>query len=522
MTDQKADPRQYSLGAWAGLIASALVMLGVIAYVVWYSSAALFPSFPYIHNDYADLGDAFLHGQLALLDQPSPQLQALTNPYDFEQRANVPFRWDASYYAGKYYLYWGPVPALISAGMEAIESTPPSGALLVLPAYAGMVIAFVGLLVSMWQRSSSRGASLALGLVTAVTFISFPSLFELGQSRVYEASILYGQFFLLSGLLCWELYRRSFNVAWLCAAGLSWALAVGSRYNLLISVAIFLVFALIWMKRSATLNWRSVTWMVAPLLVGAILGGLYNALRFGDPLETGKAYQLTATAPQGIEYSLAFVPSNLYIYLLYPLTTAGKFPFVKSALFDPQVVPAWLQVPPGREFDHVIFGTLSAAPFLWMLVPAIVVGIGALARRRPSPTAAKQDTGWKFDVAMLGAGAVAQFLFVAVYYYGAERFVGDFFFLFLLALAGVLLQVDALLRGAPWLRASFWILAAGLGLWAIAIGYFGAFSVPPKTFAAANPTLYGQLASYWNDRFETVQLMLDRIGRLTQLFMGSL
>src|ERR1035438_1482214 len=61
---------------------------------------------------YALLTDAFLAGQTSLLVQPAAELLALPDPYD--SSANGRFRLhDASLYHGKYYLYFGPTPALV-------------------------------------------------------------------------------------------------------------------------------------------------------------------------------------------------------------------------------------------------------------------------------------------------------------------------------------------------------------------------------------------------------------------------
>src|SRR5271170_3296922 len=63
---------------------------------------------------YARLADGFLHGQLSLPARPDPRLLVLTNPYD--PKANAGLRLDdAVLFNGKYYIYWGPVPALLTA-----------------------------------------------------------------------------------------------------------------------------------------------------------------------------------------------------------------------------------------------------------------------------------------------------------------------------------------------------------------------------------------------------------------------
>ena len=52
-----------------------------------------------------------MEGQLALKHAPDPRLMALSDPYD--PALNRDFRLpDASYYRGKYYIYFGPLPAL--------------------------------------------------------------------------------------------------------------------------------------------------------------------------------------------------------------------------------------------------------------------------------------------------------------------------------------------------------------------------------------------------------------------------
>src|ERR1700733_9541219 len=53
---------------------------------------------------YGELSRAFHQGQLSLLSKPSPGLLADKNPYTAIH--NYPFKWDISFYQGKYYLYF--------------------------------------------------------------------------------------------------------------------------------------------------------------------------------------------------------------------------------------------------------------------------------------------------------------------------------------------------------------------------------------------------------------------------------
>ena len=57
------------------------------------------------------MGNGFLQGHVYLAVKPAPELLALANPRD--PVANAPYRLqDASLYKGRYYAYFGPIPAL--------------------------------------------------------------------------------------------------------------------------------------------------------------------------------------------------------------------------------------------------------------------------------------------------------------------------------------------------------------------------------------------------------------------------
>ena len=64
---------------------------------------------------YASLAEGFLRGQLSMAHEPPPALAQLPDPYIHAARKAAGIRplWDASYFEGKYYLYYSPVPALL-------------------------------------------------------------------------------------------------------------------------------------------------------------------------------------------------------------------------------------------------------------------------------------------------------------------------------------------------------------------------------------------------------------------------
>jgi hypothetical protein len=83
-------------------------MVGAVLVVyLWCVSVGLWITWPKSSVYYDLLGTAFSHGQIALEVAPPPELLKLDDPYNPENRWDIPVLWDMSYYNGKYYLYWG-------------------------------------------------------------------------------------------------------------------------------------------------------------------------------------------------------------------------------------------------------------------------------------------------------------------------------------------------------------------------------------------------------------------------------
>src|SRR5215210_9539522 len=100
-----------------------------------------FPLGDWGQSYYAGLAEGFLHGKLSMAAVPDPALTRLANPYDFASRGDIPVLWDASYFEGRYYLYFSPLPALLFyAPVRLIFGAYPSDAL------AATVFASIGFL----------------------------------------------------------------------------------------------------------------------------------------------------------------------------------------------------------------------------------------------------------------------------------------------------------------------------------------------------------------------------------------
>ena len=485
----------------SAVVSGIVACVAIAIYTLWFASAGRFSTFVPVNNAYIELGEAFLHGQLSLLEKPTPEFLALQNPYDPAGR-NVPFPWDASYYKGQYYLYWGPVPALVFAAVEGLTQVRPPGALLVVLFYIGLPIIFVMILYRLQVHFFPGTPGFSIGLCTLMAFINLPILFLLARPDIYETSIIAGQFFLFLGLLGWVMYITGADKArWLGMTGLSWGLAIGSRHNLLISIGIYLVFVLIQLFRDVKGRelQRKIVFLLIPLALCMVGLGIYNFARFGTPFEIGVTYQLSiAQDPDGF-FSTFYIFSNLFIYLFYPLTTTGAFPFIVSTL------------PLSSRFDEVVAGLVPSTPGVWLLALSIPSFI--LARRSTNTIQGiPARRSLKLFFSMIMVAAMVQFLFLTMFFFVAMRYMADFYLQMVLGIWILTWRVDESIQSRATLRTVLWVIVTVLVLWTVGIGFFGSFDIPPQPFRVSNPSLYMQIASYWDQRYAEMISLFKALG----------
>ena len=537
------------LAGWQlfSLLLAIIVVLLIAVYAIWFTSAGRYSIFTPVSNTYVDLGEAFLHGQLSLLQQPDPRLATLSNPYDSKQRGSIPFIWDSSYYKGKFFLYWGPVPALMSSIAEWILQARPPDQLVALISYIGLAVILLCILLHIRKQFFPNVPGISIPFFIMAACINLPYLFILGRPQIYETSIITGQFFLILGLLACLRYQITEKYFWLWLSGLSWGLAISARYNLVVSVGVFVAFVpySIYQKKKVDwrslpgsnkfsqiikcLDWKAILAMLTPLLLCGFALAIYNYARFGNPLETGFTYQLTLS--KSAIYSISFVPSNLFMYLAYPVKASGVFPFYKSVSIQYNLLPSWAARPAGKMFDEVFFGILPSLPVLWPLVLVIPLAIMVIVKQFQKKSLSE---GLDFKkpplllLAVLLFAGLLQFAFLLFYFYGAMRFIVDFYIPLLLAAYITIWLVDSHLRNIPMIRWLFWLGVMGLAVWTVGIGFFAGFDIPPQYLRAENPQLFGALYTIWNHQYIQVMAMLGKpenfvgtVSRITARVIGK-
>jgi hypothetical protein len=410
-----------------------LLLLGFAAIEVAYVfivSAGRITRWPTYLTFLDDLANGFRSWHLHMATEPPPALLAKANPFDPAWKPL--WYWDASLYGGHYYLYWGPVPALLLAGWKTLFRVRTQigdqyvvFALASLQALAGM------LLIDRIQRRLFPTLP-AFFVVLAIAVFAFanPTLYNLARAGVYEAAIVGGHAFLIAGLLFAfdAVSAVGLQRARLALAGLCWALALGCRASIAPGVAL-LVAATCWMIAPyPTQRWRlrahAFAWLGTPIAIGLVLLLTYNRLRFDDWFDFGRHYQLSWIR---FDSSLSFVPANVWSYALRPVAVSCTFPYLSGVTdMGARALPGWLSPAAGYIVYEPVVGCLLALPWAWLAPVTAVAGVRRLwAMGRGRAAADVQAIGVTWVAAATTAAAVGSFLVPLSLFWATMRFLGD-------------------------------------------------------------------------------------------------
>lgn len=483
-----------------------LVVPAVVLYI-WILTAGQFFQWPSGRNYYHLLAQAFQQGQFHLLLEPSPELLALENPYDYRNRENIPHLWDASLYQGKYYLYWGVVPGLIGAAVESVFAIPVTDAGLVLVFLFAAALFGVLLLQKFCQNNHLPGWLFwftALGLIFNV-----PGIWLLTRPSIYEASIAGGQAFLMAGLYFGYLGLSGNTVSkrYLVLAALMLGLAGGTRTNLLIStgaIALLMVgYLMLQYRRQLQELFPPLVAMGLPLAVsiGVLLG--YNYVRFGSVFEFGHRYQLTGPAlPANYEHvtSLAYVFPNLFTYIFRLPFFLTEFPYIKIPWIKEAMWPSFIRLPEYYYYTEPTAGILFIVPLLWVAGLLLIWILWNWADGEIfliwKPKRLKINSNvWLFFV--LFASVATQFIVLLLFISSSLRYLFDVTPSIILLSAVYFSRQFDHFAGRPYQKSFFiagWVVCSILTvIFALLVGLTGA----TNHFENANPMLYNQLQAWF-------------------------
>src|SRR5215472_7397832 len=361
---QGTEPARWQLRLPPGFF----LFLAVTAFYVWTATSSQY-AFKWGTrkiDHYNLLAEGFLSGHLYLAQSPPKEMLALKDPLD--PVANGPYRLhDASLYQGRYYVYFGPVPALtLYSPWRAIPGwgIPNNLAVItyLLVGYLFSCLLLFLLLDAAGIRPSwilRRAAIAALGLCQIAPII-------LRRAYLYETAVAAGFCFFIAGM--YFLGRHALaekpRMWHAVLAGLFLGMTPGCRPNYAVVAVLVIGGYLAYLWRSRRVSDRALLNQVFALGAAFAFCGLllawYNFARFGNPLETGQNYQLIGNiADRGItSKSSNFLP-GLYRFLVEAPIWSRHFPFLELPTRGSFGATEW---PAGTDYIEPIVGLLMISP----------------------------------------------------------------------------------------------------------------------------------------------------------------
>lgn len=366
---------------------------------------------------YQLLGEGFLAGHLHLSIDPDPQLAELENPYDPITNRGHRIQ-DFSYYDGKYYLYFGPVPALLWIGINLITGLEVYDGTLML-IFASLGTAALSLLIylmAMKMRIMHR-----LGLVLVVASVAFGTWipFMLREPYFYEAAIAGAYCFSALGALCiWQFFETKKRF-WLGLASLSFGFSAACRITHVFNTALLgMVFLHLLCRRAEHPPLRVLAWLAVPWLICMTAIGAYNAARFGSPFDIGSRYVMSILGdmhdPEFRFITPEHAVENAYFYLMHPLSWNAMYEF---PFFEPSArqLP-WIHTKRRAWYVEPLYGLVPNSPFILFF---LLMLCDWSVWRKWAPEARTIAGGL-----LLYSGAT--FAFLLVYFFFSARYQVDF------------------------------------------------------------------------------------------------
>lgn len=474
--------------ALRALPAAVAILLVVAAYFFAGSNGRFrFELIEWEQSHYASLAEGFLRGQVSMAHVPDPALVAVPDPYLPELRKDVPSLHDASYFEGRYYLYFTPIPALlvhipVKLATGRYPSDPLVGTLFAIAAFLAQA-AFV------LRALRDRQPALPLWFWLLFTGLGNVTPFILQDIWMYEVAALCAMLF--ASLWAWSFLRFLDDATWRSGLlmGTFLALAIASRPTLIVLGLPTLLALLRRRERSegsrdattspprsfAAPRMTSLLAVAAPILLVGTIYAAYNAARFRSPLETGLQYQLTNVALRDFPScrlctgpELGRFLNSVQQYVFRPVEVHARFPFVDLRYneYDPGVTFPAKHEQVGGVF--AVIPLLMASAFAVLLVRSRIATLLTLG-------------GWLLLFALSTCAWIT------------ARYELDF-------LPPMILGAIVALEAGLAERRSLRFLVAALALYSILLGSLLGLTGRAQAFNRFNPELFGKIASWFTPR----------------------
>lgn len=311
------------------------------------------------------------------------ELQKLENPYEWEQRGEINYKWDRAFYNGKYYCYFGIVPVLIVyLPVYLLTGALVNTKILVLLMVMLTAVLMAKLVLTI-AKKWKKHINMWVVLGTIVSFVNASMvMYCMNGSKFYEIATVSALICALAGIDCIlnAFVDKGIRKKMLMPGAFLMALSVGCRPNYILTSFVIAPIVLNGLAKnggyksvdgikSRFLNYvrgvfhkNNIKAIVSFVLPYAVVGiGLmyYNYIRFDSITEFGAKYQLTVYDTSYYHMTdLGKLPITLARGILMMPTISSVFPYVKAVKESSNFA--------GYFYDIVYLGILSN-PIMWLL-----------------------------------------------------------------------------------------------------------------------------------------------------------
>lgn len=337
-----------------------IIIFVVLLFYIWTTTEGYFTFSDrhYYRAYYNALASAFSFGRLDLNIVVPPKLKNLKDPYNYDVKNDPDLAgfFDFSYYKEKFYLYFGPTPAitLILPYHWIIKSTkldekynlnyfvtfPPSGFVVLFYMFSVFIWAVLLLLHLKNKYFKDTPEWMFLLSILVIAFCNIGG-YLLRRPFIYEIAVSCGCFFTTSGIyfLCLGISSLKNKTVYFLLGSLLLGLSVGARINVIL-VGLIVIFFLIIMTSTENFSRKfkfklskEILALTIPFILCISTIAYYNYARFNNIFETGYNYQIGCQKESIKDYrniisSPRRLAKHIYFYLFKPILINNKFPFI--------------------------------------------------------------------------------------------------------------------------------------------------------------------------------------------------
>lgn len=320
------------------IVGFAAVQILVLLFIIYKVDYSLNPD----DSCYPVLARVLAKGQLYLDEEPTPELLAMENPYDTNLRSElgVGFKWDYAYYQGKYYVYFGLMPALIFYLPYYLATGQD------MPMHLDFYIMIIGfvigvmLLLHQLVKKYFKKTPFSFYLLLSMAVIwGSGGLYALSHPDRYSVPKFFSIVMTILGLYFWfssidEEKEDKVSIWRMVAGSFCMASVAGGRTQMVLGS--FLAIPIFWklfvkFSRKETFSKKNIarfTAFLAPYIVIAAVLMLYNYQRFGSPFDFGANYNLTTNDMTKRGFNIERCGLAVFTFLFQLPAVISQFPYI--------------------------------------------------------------------------------------------------------------------------------------------------------------------------------------------------